>query len=117
METKVVKLTERQLGVLKTFGRIRDSRSLNSRDLTSPEYFEESVRGYWATPLDFGGHDGSHHSTTARQLAEKGLIDRYKNGRVNNFKSRTKGSCCYRINAAGIDFLARITPAAQESEP
>jgi hypothetical protein len=99
-------LTERQLDVLETLASIKDRPSRNSRNLTNPEFFEEEVRGYWAAPMDFGGSDGSHHSATARALAKRGLIDRYKNGRINTFKSRNKDSCCYRINKAGIDYLA-----------
>jgi hypothetical protein len=64
----------------------------------------------WATAQDFGGSDGSHHSETAMCLAKKGLIDRIKylrSGRsqINNFKSKTKGSCAYKINAAGLAWL------------
>lgn len=101
-------LTERQVDVLKTLASIKDKPSRNSRNLTNPEFFEEGVRGYWAAPMDFGGTDGSHHSATARQLAERGLIDRYKNGRINTLKSRNKSSCCYRINDAGVAYLATL---------
>lgn len=104
------RLTDRQLDVLRKLASMRDKPSQNSRKLTDPQYFSDELRGYWATPMDFGGSDGSHHSATARRLAQMGLIDRYKNGRINTFKSRNKGSCCYRINAAGIALLAALNP-------
>lgn len=31
--------------------------------------------GGWATPVDVGGSNGSHHSKTLRTLAAKGLVD------------------------------------------
>ena len=104
------KLTERQLDVLQTLARYRDKPAFNSKNLTA-DCFAPEVRGYWAAPIDFGGTNGSHHSATARQLAIKGLVDRYKNGRANTFKSRNKGSCGYRINAAGLAYLAELAKA------
>lgn len=97
-----MKLTDRQIDVLESLARLRGQRV--SRDMTS-ESFPLEVRGYWAAPIDFGGTDGSHHSATATQLAKKGLVDRYKGGRINYFQSRSKGSCCYRIAGAGVAWL------------
>lgn len=99
-----MKLTQRQIEVLKRLAAIKDNRYTNSRDLTS-EVFAPEVRGYWAAPMDFGGTNGSHHSATATQLAKLGLVERYKNGRINTFNSRNKSSCCYRISAAGLAAL------------
>ena len=103
-----MKLTERQADLLSILAEIEGKPSRNSRNLTS-EIFPEEARGLWATPQDFGGTDGSHHSATATQLAKKGLVDRYKGGRINFFQSRSKGSCLYRINEAGRAFLAART--------
>lgn len=106
-------LTANQLDVLQTLAQHGDKPSLNSLDLTA-DCFAPEVRGYWAAPIDFGGTNGSHHSATATALAKRGLVDRYKNGRVNYFKSRNKGSCGYRINAAGLAYLAEL---AKEPQP
>lgn len=103
-----IKLTERQHEVLRDIARLADRPSQCSRSLTW-EGISPEIRGHWAAPMDFGGQDSSHHSGTARWLAQKGLIDRYKNGKVNTFNSRNKGSCCYRINAAGLAYLNALT--------
>lgn len=102
-----VTLNARQVDVLRDLRSLRDRPLQCSRNL-SGEMFPEEVRGHWAAPMDFGGTDGSHHSTTARRLAQLGLIDRYKNGKVNTFNSRNKGSCCYRINEYGLAYLASL---------
>lgn len=108
MESKALVLTARQCEVLRDIARLADRPDQCSRNLTDETYFREEIRGMWAAPMDFGGTDGSHHSTTARQLAVRGLIDRYKNGKINTFNSRNKGSCCYRINSAGLAYLAEL---------
>ena len=108
MSAKPMKLTARQIEVLRDIARLAERPDQCSRRLTW-EGIAPELYGNWAAPLDFGGQDGSHHSSTAKQLAIKGLIDRYKNGKVNTFKSRNKSSCCYRINSAGLAALAEIT--------
>ena len=112
MDGRELKLSDRQLEVLRDIAWLADRPSQCSRDLTS-EVFRPEVRGHWAAPIDFGGQDGSHHSATAKQLAIKGLIDRYKNGKINSFSSRNKSSCCYRINSAGTRLLAALTEEAK----
>lgn len=107
-ETVGVVLSERQFDVLRDIARLADRPSQCSRKLDW-EGLAPEIRGVWAAPMDFGGQDGSHHSGTARWLAQKGLIDRYKNGKVNYFKSRNKSSCCYRINSAGLALLAELS--------
>ena len=102
-----IQLTANQLDVLTSLKRLHDRPDQCSRPLMW-EGVDPAVRGYWAAPMDFDGSNGSHHSATAKQLAIKGLIDRYKNGKVNSFKSRNKSSCCYRINAAGLAYLESI---------
>ncbi len=58
----------------------------------------------WMMPMDCGGFNGSHHSYTLHKLAARGLCELKKYG-----NRREKGSCRYRFNAAGYDFLARET--------
>lgn len=108
MDGKELRLTDRQREVLRDIAWLAGRPDQCSRNLTDETYFREEIRGMWAAPIDFGGQDGSHHSSTAKQLAIKGLIDRYKNGKINTFTSRNKGSCCYRINAAGLAYLAEL---------
>jgi DNA-binding PadR family transcriptional regulator len=55
----------------------------------------------WVMPMDCGGFNGSHHSQTLKKLAAHGYADRMKLG-----GKRQKGSCRYRINAAGREYLA-----------
>ena len=54
----------------------------------------------WVQPLDCGGSNGSHHSHTLAKLAKRDLAERHKWG-----GRRDKGSCLYRINDAGRQFL------------
>lgn len=103
----MIELTERQRQVLRDVARLAERPSQCSRKL-GWDGIDPKISGHWAAPMDFGGSDGSHHSGTARWLAKKGLIDRYKNGKVNVFNSRNKGSCCYRINSAGLALLAEL---------
>ncbi len=51
--------------------------------------------GGWLRPMDFGGHDGSHHSATAAKLVRKGLAERRARGVI--FASNSRGSYEYRI--------------------
>lgn len=84
-----------------------------------------AVFGEWARPMDIGARDGSHHSTTLNSLAKRGLVDRkkyhaiycyfgsterkqlvdnswvYTDGHPPSTKCCCKGSCRYKITAAG----------------
>jgi len=59
----------------------------------------------WMQPLDLGGSNGSHHSYTLHKLAKRGLCHRRKWG-----SKRAKGSCDYRANAAGLEWLKENVP-------
>lgn len=61
----------------------------------------DNYRDGWVMPMDCGGFNGSHHSYTLHKLAGRGLCDRKKYG-----NRREKGSCRYRVNDAGREFLA-----------
>jgi hypothetical protein len=61
---------------------------------------QSNYRDGWVMPVDCGGFNGSHHSYTLSKLARRGLCDRKKYG-----NRREKGSCRYRINDAGREFL------------
>ena len=91
----MAKLTDRQRDVLERLRRLRDMPDQCSRS------------DGWATPQDFGGHDGSHHSYTAKRLAMLGLVDRhnYHTGKLNQFSGRAKGACRYKITEAGLQAL------------
>lgn len=77
-----------------------------------PDYPRE-----WCTPLDIGGHNGSHHSGTLATLARRGLVqfkqrwhkdpEPGKNG-VSG-RRLTRGSKCYRITPAGRSALSTAT--------
>lgn len=92
----------------------------------------------WHVPMDMGSWDGSHHSNTARRLAERGLVEMRRRGigepytqeqvlaMKGRFKrrnekrpayQRTKGSRGapkeYRISQAGIDALAAHNAALE----
>lgn len=60
----------------------------------------DNYRDGWVMPMDCGGSNGSHHSYTLHKLAKRGLCERKKYG--THFG---KGSCRYRINQAGRDYL------------
>lgn len=34
--------------------------------------------GGWKRPMDFGGHDGSHHAITAQRMAAKGWVEKHR---------------------------------------
>lgn len=51
----------------------------------------------WWRPMDFGGHDGSHHSATATRLARRGLVSRRDRGSL----SRARAVWNYTITAQG----------------
>ena len=61
------KVTNRQRGILET---------LNDQD-------------DWLRPMDIGGSDGSHHSSTLRQLWKKGLVQRRPRGTLLNWLNHT----------------------------
>jgi hypothetical protein len=62
----------------------------------------------WGTTQDCGGTNGSHHSATLVQLAKRGLCDRLKGSLMNNFESKVKGSCLWRITPAGLSMHAKL---------
>lgn len=58
-------------------------------------------------PLDFGGHDRSHHAQTAIRMCAKGWVERtFGNGWSVEKLGRTRGSCRYRITTKGSTALA-----------
>lgn len=87
--------------------------------------------GDWTQPMDVGGRDGSHHSTTLNQLVRKGLAERKKyhaiycyngstsrqklvrnrwvitHGHPPSTKCCCKGSCRYKITGAGQEAIRR----------
>lgn len=68
-----------------------------------------SPAGSWHAPMEFGGHNGSHHGVTARRMADRyGWVEwRYRGcdpGEKRRFAGR--GSCLYRITPAGAQALA-----------
>lgn len=93
----------------------------------------DSLTAYkdWARPMDVGGRDGSHHSMTLSQLARRGLVERKKLHSIYCYNGSTqrqklvgsrwittaghapstacccKGSCRYKITAAGRKAIAR----------
>lgn len=90
-----------------------------------------AVFGDWARPMDIGARDGSHHSATLSQLARHDLVERqklhaiycyygstqrqklvdnrwvYTDGHPPSTKCCCKGSCRYKITAAGRKALGR----------
>lgn len=97
---------------------------LNERQRELLEYLDEER---WKTPMDVGGRDGSHHSATLTQLANKGLAERKKihmlycpNGTTYRIDRhgvtteghppyegcRCKGHCRYRRTPAGTALIA-----------
>lgn len=94
------KLTKNQLDVLVELDGC-DRMKHGGRTWTLPD----GTKARLYMPMEFGGSNGSHHSGTATALAKRGLVDRLKlsgiGTRLNNFRSRAKGSCHYRITEAG----------------
>ena len=103
-------LTERQIEVLEDLAAIRDRPMQCSRRSIHSERHGIPAGLAWATPQDIGASDGSHHSGTATRLAKLGLVDRYKydGDQLNQFKTRNKGACVYRITQAGLDVLTAL---------
>lgn len=104
-----MKLTDNQLEVLRDLASLhKNPRQCSRQGICSARNGIE--KSAWATPMDFGGTNGSHHSATAKRLAQLGLVDRYNycTDRLNHFTGKAKGACVYRITAAG---LARIVGA------
>jgi hypothetical protein len=102
-------LTEKQVEVLEALEWLKSRPGQCSRQGVCSERhgIEKSA---WATPMDFGGTNGSHHSGTAKKLAQLGLVDRYNyhTDRLNHFTGRAKGACVYRITDAGLFALAEF---------
>jgi hypothetical protein len=85
----------------------------------------------WATPMDIGARDQSHHCATLGQLVKKGLVERKKLHAIYCYNGSTqrqklvdnrwvytdghppstacccKGSCRYQITRAGREVLKR----------
>jgi hypothetical protein len=72
----------------------------------SLKYADETER-YGIAPLDFGGSNGSHHSSTATKLAKHGLVDQRKRGAPwgDNRSTGYRGSKVYRPTEAGRNAL------------
>lgn len=108
-----MKLTQNQVDVLSALKYCRDHAELYCKAV----YVDGQLFANWGSaPIDFGGQNGTHHSGTATALAKKGLVDREKNGKLNIFTSRNKGSCYYRITDAGIDALAAHCSTTTDTE-
>lgn len=107
MPTTKRALTQHQRDVLRSLARLLDRPDQCSRQHIFSERHGIALSA-WATPQDFGGTNGSHHSPTAKRLAQMGLVDRYNyhTDRLNHFAGRSKGACVYRITAAGLAALA-----------
>lgn len=81
----------------------RDIETLGDLRAATDNYIRlDNYRDGWVMPMDCGGWNGSHHSYTLHKLAKRGLCDRMKLGGPHE-----KGSCRYRINAAGRRLLQR----------
>lgn len=79
----------------------RDIETLGELEAATRSFLKQNYRDGWVMPMDCGGFNGSHHSYTLHKLAKRGLCDRKKYGGRHE-----KGSCRYRINVAGVQFLA-----------
>lgn len=64
------------------------------------DILREMTPGRWELPMDLGGSDGSHHSTTLAGMVKKGWVERAT--RSNRYK---RPSYKYRITQAGLDLL------------
>lgn len=91
------------------------SRDLNKRELDVLRSLDDEI---WVRPMEVGGSDGSHHSTTLARLARRGLVERHKSCHCGPGSWREKellakgitprwpwcackGSCRYRRTPAG----------------
>lgn len=59
----------------------------------------------WLRPMDFGGHNNSHHGRTATRMVAKGWVQREK--RWISLSRGPRGSFHYRITASGAQALAK----------
>jgi len=88
----VLPLTERDWDVLETLRFTND-------EATCPRK--------WATPLDLGAGNGSHHSQTLAKLVRRGLVEGFQRaGTIRGVTTArgvgmSRGSKCYRITDAG----------------
>lgn len=80
----------------------RDIDTLGELRAATDNYLQYDLKDGWVMPMDCGGSNGSHHSYTLHKLSKRGLCDRIKYG-----NRREKGSCRYRINDDGRNFLTR----------
>jgi hypothetical protein len=83
-KTEGVKLTDNQHEVLINLGGMED--------------------GWWR-PMDFGGHDASHHSGTAARLVKRGLVER--TDQFTGSLSGARKTWLYRITELGRQALAK----------
>ncbi len=60
------------------------------------------VEADWLRPLDVGGKNNSHHSSTLRRLVKKGWAEKKDRGSVAGMRP----SNVYRINMNGVVALA-----------
>jgi hypothetical protein len=74
----------------------RDIDTLGELRAATDNHLKEGYREGWCTPQACGGFNGSHHSATLKKLSDRGLAERKKWG-----GPKDKGSCWYRITAAG----------------
>jgi hypothetical protein len=65
--------------------------------------------GNGVSPLYFGGHNGSHHGATATKMCSLGWVQRRYRGHDwgEALRNAARGSCVYRITAAGVEALMR----------
>ena len=94
-------------------GRLRDSETDLLRWLTVDE---------WQRPMDIGGTDGSHHSSTLKQLIEKGFVVRRRRSSIMNSLGSSRGSYEYRKSPIGqmvgfVRLLASYGCAGIDQEP
>ena len=91
------------------------SATLTKRDRSVLAELEYACLNHgWATPLDCGGRNRSHHSATLVKLVRCGYAECAKNGKIltsdtiipePSLRKRAKGSRLFRITAAGKAIL------------
>lgn len=100
-----IRLTENQWEVLANIAYLTETNAYGARG-----------QGQF-TPLDLGGHNGSHHSTTLAALVRKGLVEHKKSGYDWGQAPRQfRGSKVYRATALGIETYNIIRKEAQREQ-
>jgi hypothetical protein len=93
----------------------RDFQVLNELESVNRPRYSSHPRA-WASPLDCGGSNGSHHSASLTKLVRHSLVElRGSGGRPNvigdaivpepRLSKRAKGSRAFRITDAGVEAL------------